>query len=91
MLVLVIGSYLSSLTSTSILMLRRELRTGEKLVVAATVVARSPCGVYSEFIRQMIQDTSLVLFTAVCLTVGFSFIHFVVQQSPLLAAFEIDF
>ena len=72
-------------------MLRRELHTGGKLVVAAAVVARLPCGVYSEFVRQMIQDASLVLFTAVCSMLGFSFVHFIVQQSPLLAAFEIDF
>ena len=72
-------------------MLWREFHTGGKLVVAAAVVAWLPCSVYSEFVRQMIQDASLVFFTAVCSTVGFSFVHFVVQQSPLLAAFEIDF
>ena len=76
-------------------MLRKELRTGGKLVVAAAVVAQSPCGVYSEFVRQMIQDASLVLSTAVCSMVGFSFVHFVIQQSPLLAscvnAFEMIF
>ena len=76
-------------------MLRRELRTGGKLVVAAAVVAQSLCSVYSEFVRQMIQDASLILSIAVCSMVGFSFVHFVVQQLPLLAscvnAFEIDF
>ena len=39
----------------------------------------------------MIQDASLVLFIAVYSMVGFSFVHFVVQQLPLLAAFETDF
>ena len=48
-----------------------------------------PCGVYAEFAQQMIQDTSLVLFTAICSMIGFSFVHFVVKQSPLLAVFEI--
>ena len=78
------------LTSTLISMLQRELRTGEKLVVAAAGVRLVV--VWSLLFRQMIQDASLVLFTAVCSIVGFSFIHFVAQQSLLLhvSMFEID-
>ena len=48
-------------------------------------------GVYSEFIQQMIQDTSLALFTAVHSMVELTFIHSIIQQSPLLATFKIDF
>ena len=61
------------------------------------VFVRSLCGIYSEFVRQMIQDAYLVLFTciAVCSTVGFSFVNFVFQHSPLLhvhvAAFVLVF
>ena len=54
------------------------------------------CGVYSEFVQQRISDASMALFTAVHSTVGFSFIHSIVQLSLLLATctyfmFEIDF
>ena len=43
---------------------------------------------YPEFFRQIVQDVSLALFTAVhSCKVGFLF----VQQSPLLATFAIDF
>ena len=43
------------------------------------------CGVYSGFVQQRIQDASVELFTAFYSTVGFSFIHSIVQQSLLLA------
>ena len=55
------------------------------------VFAQLPCGVYSEFVQQRIQDASVALFTAVHSSVGFSFVHSIVQQSLLLATFEIDF
>ena len=55
------------------------------------VFARLLCGVYSEFVQQRIQDASMALFTAVHSTLGFSFVHSIVQLSLLLATFEIDF
>ena len=65
-------------------MLRRVFRTEDSLVFAGL-----PCGVYSESIQQMTQDAFLALFTATHLTVGFSFIHSIVQQLLLLAMLEI--
>ena len=44
-----------------------------------------PCGVYSEFVQQRIQDASMALFTAIHSTVGFSFVHSIIQLSLLLS------
>ena len=56
-------------------------------MVAADVFARLPCGVYSKFVQQRIQDASM----AVHSTVGFSFVHSIVQLSLLLAMFQLIF
>ena len=55
------------------------------------VFAQLPCGIYSEFIQERIQDASTTLFTAVQSKVGFSFVHSTVQVSLLLVMFKIDF
>ena len=58
-------------------MLQRELCTGEKLVAA-----NGRCVVSTlNSSTKLILDISLVLFTAILSTVGFSFLHFVVQYS----------
>ena len=62
--------YLSSLSTTPISTLWRVLWTEESLVAAVDGLAWLPCGVYSEFVQQRIQDTSMALFTAVHSTVG---------------------
>ena len=53
------------------------------------VFAQLPCGIYSEFVQQRIQDASMALFTAVYSTVGFLFVHSIVQLLLLLTTFEI--
>ena len=58
-----------------------------KLTKERQVVATP--GLFSMTMLCLLNDPKWHLFTAII--VGFTFVHFVVQQSPLPAAFEIDF
>ena len=56
------------LTSTPLTMVRRVLWTEELLVAATEFFVVLPCDIAPGFIQQVIQDVSLVLFTAVPLS-----------------------
>ena len=52
-----------------------------------TVFVALPCGIYTEFVQQIIQDVTVAFFTAVPLS-GRRLVHsFIVGQSPLLASY----